>query len=71
MTTQDLYIASGMTNRLGEDRYFLVMDFDGLSADDLEDEIADLQRNFSLADATIYKTHSGYHTYFFYDNRLS
>lgn len=71
MTTSEFYIASGMTNKVGPDRFFLVIDFDGISSGDLEDEVSDLQVKFSLSDATIYRTHSGYHAYFFFDNRIS
>ena len=64
-------IASSLSNRLGEDRYYAALDFDGAKLLDIESEVKSLQAEFGLSDAWLYRTKNGFHAHFFNDNRLT
>lgn len=65
------HIAWWMTNKVGDDKFFLMLDYDGVDYNEMLIEINNLQERFSLWDASVYETSSWYHVYFFYDNSFS
>jgi len=68
-------LASGITNRVGENKFFLTLDYDGFQKEEfqekVEHEIRLLINTFHLSDATVYSTHSWFHVYFFNDNKFT
>lgn len=67
-------IAWWITNKVGNDRYFLILDYDNFSAEkfpEIKEELVKIINKFSLSDAEVYKTKSWFHVYFFYDNKLN
>lgn len=71
METNAFFLASGVTNRISDTEYFLTVDYDTADFDAVEEDVRSLQTQFNLATASIFKTKSGYHAYFFEDNGLS
>lgn len=68
---QGRLLATGITNKVGKDLYYLVLDYDTKDYAAVTSDISMLQTNCGLSEATVYETHSGYHAHFFYDNRLT
>lgn len=68
-------LASGVTNKVGNNKYFLTLDIDWQTKDDfdkiVEPEIKKLMGSFNLSHSNVFSTRSGFHVYFFYDNSLS
>ena len=67
-------IAWWITNKVGNDRYFLILDYDNFSVEkfpEIKEELVKIINKFSLSDAEVYKTKSWFHVYFFYDNKLN
>lgn len=60
-----------ISNKIGDNEYFLVFDYDNVDKLSVIKEIEKLQKQFNLSDAQIYKTNNWYHVYYFYDNSLS
>lgn len=71
MENNAFYLATGVTNRISDTEFFLTVDYDTADFDAVEEDVRSLQTQFSLATASIFKTKSGYHAYFFEDNGLS
>jgi len=68
-------LASWITNKIWENRYFLTLDIDWFARDDFDEkikpELKNLIKKYNLSEWTIFATHSGFHVYFFYDNNFS
>ncbi|MBT6778409.1 hypothetical protein HOA93_01120 [bacterium] len=50
-----------MTNKIGNNRYFLILDYDDFDEsnfNEIKEEITSLIQKFNLSDADIYKTQS-------------
>lgn len=58
-------------NKIGDNLYYLVLDYDNQDKLTVVTEIQHLQKKFNLAEAQIVKTNNGFHVYYFYDNELS
>lgn len=71
MDRNEFYIAYGVTNRVGDGTFYLTLDYDGVNSSAVADDVKALQRAFSLSDAWLYRTGSGFHAHFFNDNSLS
>lgn len=67
---KEFYIASGLTNRIGEGQYYLTLDYDAVASAAVAEDVRALQAAFSLSDAWVYRTGSGFHVHFFNDNGL-
>lgn len=61
--------AIGMSSEVDikKDLHLLFLDYDGCDLEQVEDSIKECQNFWNLSDCFIYKTHNGYHAYFFYD----
>lgn len=66
----DFTLAIGVTNKVWDNQYYLVLDYDWIPLETVEQEIIELQKSFSLSDASLYNTKNGVHVYFFNDNEL-
>ena len=50
-----------------KDLHILILDFDEVTVDEVNESIKELQNFWSLSDAFIYRTKNGFHAYFYYD----
>lgn len=64
-------IGTWVSNKIANNEYFLVFDYDNVDKLSVVKEIEKLQKQFNLSDAQIFKTNNGFHVYYFYDNSLS
>ncbi len=67
-------LAWWITNKLGKDRYFLILDYDNFTEDkfsEIRSELNFIMNKFGLSNADVYKTKTWFHVYFFYDNKLN
>jgi len=69
-TTEKAFLSHGISNKVGKNLFYLTIDYDGEDIADVERDIKSLQQKFLLGDAELYKTTSGFHTYFFLDNQM-
>jgi len=61
--------AIGMSSEVDfkQDLHILILDYDEVSLEKVEESVRELQSFWNLSDAFIYKTRRGYHCYFYYD----
>lgn len=64
-------IGTWISNKIGNNEYFLVLDYDNVDKLSVVKDIEKLQKKYNLSSAQFFRTHNWYHVYFFYDNSLS
>lgn len=67
MILREFAIGINSDVNIQKDLHILILDFDEVDLSEVEESVGELQEFWNLSDAFIYKTHNGFHAYFYYD----
>jgi len=67
MTLREFAIGMSSEVDIGLNLHILFLDYDKVNIYQVRESVKEIQEFFKLSDVFIYKTHNGFHAYFYYD----